>query len=54
MNWFNDREHGRCLACAIHDHDYDPRCPLCVVERIKAWFEAIAIQIRLVLPPWAE
>ncbi len=43
-----------CPGCYRHHNDhrnYDPRCPLCVVERIKALWRAMAIMIRQMLPP---
>ena len=53
VDWVEDQEHV-CLVCAVHgDHHraYDPRCPLCVVQRIKALVKALVIMIRQMLLP---
>ena len=44
-----------CFACSGHamDHEtYDPRCPFCIVERVRAMVQAAAILLRLALPPY--
>jgi hypothetical protein len=52
VKWWDDREH-ECSACSGHRdfHEYDPRCTLCVVERLKALVKAVGIMIRLWLSP---
>ena len=48
VQWWEDAD-GVCIPCYNHrDYHptYDPRCPLCVVARIKALWKALVIMIR--------
>jgi RNA polymerase subunit RPABC4/transcription elongation factor Spt4 len=54
VQWWED-ESG-CLVCYNHREShsqYDPRCPLCVVARMKAPWKALAIMFRRMLLPRA-
>ena len=53
VKWWKDAA-DVCIPCYNH-HDYhvtyDPRCPLCIVQRIKALVKALVIMIRQMLLP---
>ena len=52
VQWWHSREH-ECAACSGHRdfHVCDPRCTLCVLDRLKALVNAVGIMIRLLLLP---
>jgi hypothetical protein len=58
LDWFDPDDPRRiCTRCYNHRDchpTYDPRCVVCVVERIKALLKAVVMIIRQVLLPRAE
>ena len=52
---FNPAENRTCIPCSCHvtSHHFDPRCSLCIVERIRAIGQAAVILVRCVLPLYA-
>jgi len=52
VDWLDAQEHT-CFVCRGHSNyhrTYDPRCPLCIVQRVKALWKAVVIMTRQMLP----